>query len=118
MNKKRVRGGVERSERAKDREASMTKARRRKPDVRAVKDSVLTWGDLASRLKGRRGPDAGTEREVSRCRSSDREAEKGGPPTLGRLSGAKGERRGERNERESRERKAPDVRATGATDGG
>ncbi len=33
------------------------------------KDSVLTWGDLASRLKGRRA--ASAEREVSRGRSSD-----------------------------------------------
>ena len=30
------------------------KLRRRKSGGRAVKDSVLTWGDLASRLKGRR----------------------------------------------------------------
>jgi len=59
-----------------DREAAMTKARRRKPGARAVKDSVLTWGDLALRLKGQRGH---TEREVSRGRSSDREAEQGQP---------------------------------------
>ena len=53
-DRNRVRGVAEGGERAKDREAPMTKARRRKPGGRAVKDSVLTWGDLASRLKGRR----------------------------------------------------------------
>ncbi len=37
-----------------NRKASMTKARWRKFGGRAVKDSVLTWGDLALRLKGRR----------------------------------------------------------------
>jgi hypothetical protein len=30
-------------------------SRRRKSDGLAVKDSVLTWGELALRLKGRRG---------------------------------------------------------------
>ena len=37
-----------------------------------MKDRVLTWGDLASRLKGRRG---NLEREVSRDRSSQWRAE-------------------------------------------
>ena len=46
MYKNRIRGGAERGERAMDREAPMTKARRRKSGGRAVKDSVLTWGDL------------------------------------------------------------------------
>ena len=47
MYKNRIGGGAERGERANDREAPMTKARRRKFGGRAVKDSVLTWGDLA-----------------------------------------------------------------------
>jgi hypothetical protein len=54
MYKNRIRGGGERDERAIDREVPMTKARRRKSGGRAVKDSVLTWGDLALRPKGRR----------------------------------------------------------------
>jgi hypothetical protein len=41
----------------------------------AGKDRVLTWGDLALRLKGRRA--VGSEREVSRGRSSPREWTKG-----------------------------------------
>jgi hypothetical protein len=44
MYKNRIRGGVERGERAIDREAPMTKARRRESEGRAVKDSVLTLG--------------------------------------------------------------------------
>lgn len=52
MYKNRIRGDAERGERASDREAPMTKLRRRKSGGRAVKDSVLTWGDLASRSKG------------------------------------------------------------------
>jgi hypothetical protein len=54
MNKNRIGGGAKWGERANDREAPMTKARRRKSGGRAVKDSVLTWGDLALRLKRRR----------------------------------------------------------------
>jgi len=54
MFKNRIGGDVERGERAKDREASMVEARRRKSGGRAGKDGVLTWGDLAMRLKGRR----------------------------------------------------------------
>jgi hypothetical protein len=46
---------------------SWSKPRRRKSGGRAGKDCVLTWGDPASRLKGRRGD---TEREVSRGHSS------------------------------------------------
>jgi hypothetical protein len=54
MYKNRIGGDAERGERAMHREAPMAKARRRKFGGRAVKDSVLTWGDLALRLKGRR----------------------------------------------------------------
>ena len=66
MDKNRVSGVAEQGERAFDREALMTKARRRTSGGRAVKDRVLTWGDLASRLKGRR---LCPEREVSRSHS-------------------------------------------------
>ena len=54
MNKKRISGADEQGERANDREALMAKARRRRSDSRASKMDALTWGDLASCLKGRR----------------------------------------------------------------
>jgi hypothetical protein len=54
MNKKRIRGDVERGERTNDREAPVAKARRRRSDGRASKVDALTWGDLASCLKGQR----------------------------------------------------------------
>jgi hypothetical protein len=54
MNKNRIRGGDEWGKRANDREAPMVKTRGRRSGGRAVKDSVLTWGDLALCLKGRR----------------------------------------------------------------
>ena len=54
MNKKRIRGAVERGERTNDREASVAKAWRRRSDSRASKVDALTWGDLASCLKGQR----------------------------------------------------------------
>jgi hypothetical protein len=54
MYKNRIRGGGDWGEWASDHEAPMTKGRRHKSGGRAAKDSVLTWGDLASRLKGQR----------------------------------------------------------------
>jgi hypothetical protein len=54
MDKNRIRGGADQGERAGDREALVTKGRRRKSGGRAVKERVLTWGDLALWLKGRR----------------------------------------------------------------
>jgi hypothetical protein len=54
MNKNRIRGVVERGERANDREAPMAKARWRRSGGRVSKVDVLTWGDLASDLKGSR----------------------------------------------------------------
>ncbi|PSL81106.1 hypothetical protein C7T35_28880 [Variovorax sp. WS11] len=62
-----IRGAAEQGERARYREALVAKARRRKWGDCAAKDRVLTWGDLASCLKGRR---ACPEREVSSGRSS------------------------------------------------
>ena len=67
MNKNRIRGTAKQGERAKSREALVAKARRCKSGGCAVKECVLTRGDLASCLKGRRGS---TEREVSRRHSS------------------------------------------------
>jgi len=67
MNKNRIEGVAEQGERARIREALVIKARWRRSGGCAVKECVLTWGDLASWLKGRRGD---TEREVSRGRNS------------------------------------------------
>jgi hypothetical protein len=52
MNKNRIEGDANQGERASDREALVTKGRWRKFGGRAVKECVLTWGDLASCLKG------------------------------------------------------------------
>ena len=55
MNKNRIEGVAEQGERAQNREALVIKARWRRSGGCAVKECVLTWGDLASWLKGRRG---------------------------------------------------------------
>ncbi len=52
MDKNRIRGAGDRGERARDREAPVTKGTRRKSGSRAVKDDVLIRGDLALHLKG------------------------------------------------------------------
>jgi hypothetical protein len=61
---------------------------------------TLTWGDLASRLKGRRPSRDGAEREVSRGRSTVDGSPAGaaGHREAGRLSDGKGrtERRANR----------------------
>ena len=67
MDKNRIEGVAEQGERAKYREALVIKARWRKSGGCAVKECVLTWGDLASWLKGRGGD---TERGVSSGHSS------------------------------------------------
>ena len=67
MNKNRIEGAAEQGERARDREALVIKAKWRRSGDCAVKVCVLTWGDLALWLKGRRRV---AEREVSRGRSS------------------------------------------------
>ena len=67
MNKNRIEGVAEQGERARNREALVIKARRRRSGGCAAKECVLTRGDLASCLKGRRPM---PEREVSRGRSS------------------------------------------------
>jgi hypothetical protein len=62
MNKNRIEGAAEQGDRAKNREALVIKAKWRGFGGCAVKECVLTWGDFAGWLKGRRGD---TEREVS-----------------------------------------------------
>ena len=52
MNKNRIEGVAEQGERAVYREALVIKARWRRFGGCAVKECVLTWGDLASCLKG------------------------------------------------------------------
>ena len=69
MDKNRIEGAAKQGERARLREALVIKAKWRKSGGCAVKECVLTRGDLASWLKGRRG---NTEREVSKGRSSCR----------------------------------------------
>jgi hypothetical protein len=63
-NRNRIGGGVEQGERATDREALVTKARRRKSGGRVGTVSVLIWGDLASRLKGRHGREPRSEKSA------------------------------------------------------
>jgi hypothetical protein len=63
-NRKRIRGGAEQGERATDREALVTKGRRRKSGGRVGTVSVLIWGDLALRLKGRRGRELRSEKSA------------------------------------------------------
>jgi hypothetical protein len=54
MNKNRIEGAAEQGERAMNREALVIKAKWRKSGGCAAKECVLTWGDLALCLKGRR----------------------------------------------------------------
>jgi hypothetical protein len=74
MDKNRIEGVAEQGERAMNREALVIKARWRRFGGCAVKECVLTWGYLASWLKGRHGD---MEREVSRGHSSCRDGAKG-----------------------------------------
>lgn len=52
MNKNRIEGVAEQGERATNRETLVIKGKRRRSGGRAVKECVLTWGDLALCLKG------------------------------------------------------------------
>jgi len=54
MNKNWIRGATEQGEQASDCEALVVKATWRKSGGCEGKDRVLTWGDLALCLKGRR----------------------------------------------------------------
>ena len=62
MNKNRIKGVADQGERARDREALVTKGRRRKSGGRAGKASAPIWGDLALRLKGRHGREPRSEK--------------------------------------------------------
>ena len=53
MDKNRIEGAAKQGERASIRKALVIKAKRRKCGGCAMKECVLTWGDLASCLKGR-----------------------------------------------------------------
>jgi len=53
-NTNRIEGAAEQGEQAKDCEALVAKAKWRRCGDCAVKDRVLTWGDLALCPKGRR----------------------------------------------------------------
>ncbi|MBC8739851.1 hypothetical protein F6X40_24390 [Paraburkholderia sp. UCT31] len=54
INKNRIEGVAKQGGRVIDREALVTRAKRRKCGGCAMKECALTWGDLASCLKGRR----------------------------------------------------------------
>ncbi|MFP3499218.1 hypothetical protein SB759_33930, partial [Pseudomonas sp. SIMBA_059] len=54
MDKNRIEGVAEQGEWASNHEALVTKVKRRKCGGCAMKECVLTWGDRASCLKGRR----------------------------------------------------------------
>jgi hypothetical protein len=54
MNKNCIEGAAEQGERAKNRKALVTKAEWRRCSGCAMKECVLTWGYLASCLKGQR----------------------------------------------------------------
>jgi len=70
MDKNRIRGAAKQGKRAENREAFVIKAKLRKSGGCAMKECVLTWGYLASCLKGRQ---CKLEREVSSGRSSPRQ---------------------------------------------
>jgi hypothetical protein len=84
MNKNRIEGVAEQGERAMNREALVIKARWRRCGGCAMKVCVLTWGDLALCLKGRR-----------RCRS-----EKSAEVVVAGAGTAEVVRQGRRTERE------------------
>ena len=106
MDKNRIEGGADQGERARFRKALVVKGQAasdwtsfgRKSGGRAVKECVLTRGDLVLRLKGRRGD---TEREVSRGRSS-------------RWSGTKGQTSRRVDRRAPWQRNASEARSIGA----
>jgi hypothetical protein len=84
MDKNCIEGDAEQGERASIRKALVTKAKRRRCGGCAMKVGVLTWGDLALRLKGRRFfrseksaeavvAGAGTDEATRRERRAERE---------------------------------------------
>lgn len=82
MDKNRIEGAAEQGERARSREALVVKAMRRRSGGRAVKECVLTWGDIALQLKGRRRKPArevATSDRWSKSKSSGSSGEAGTP---------------------------------------
>ena len=71
MDKNRIQGAAEQGERARNREALVIKAKRRRSGGCAAQECVLTRGDLALWVKARRGD---AEPEVSRGRSRNSHA--------------------------------------------
>jgi hypothetical protein len=61
MYKNRIGGAAEWGERAMVRKAPMVKRKWRKSGDRAMKDGVLTWGELALCLKGQRESGASSQ---------------------------------------------------------
>ena len=72
--------------------AKLSRPKSRCVNLAAVRGTTrnLTWGDLASRLKGRRPSKDGAEREVSRGRSSSKRADRDGDPPTGSRKGSDG----------------------------
>ena len=60
-DRNRIQGAADQGERAKNREALVANGMRRKSGGRVGKECVLTRGDLALRLKGRRAVSAWSE---------------------------------------------------------
>ena len=119
MYKNQIGGVAKRDEQAHGCEVPMVKARRRRFGGRAMKDNVLTWGDLASSLKGQRLQSAyirQAEREVSSGRSSKPEAEQGNSRNLGSVRQRRTKRREEETTYGSRRQSASAACANGATE--
>ena len=84
MDKNRIEGAMEQGERAMNRKALVIKAKWRRSGGCAEKECVLTWGDLALCLKGRRPcrseksaevvvADAGADEAIRQMRRTERE---------------------------------------------
>jgi hypothetical protein len=81
MDKNRIEGAAKQGERARNRKALVIKARRRKSGGCAMKECALTWGDLASCLKGRRP--CRSERSAEAVVAQGKACHKPGPKAKG-----------------------------------
>jgi hypothetical protein len=96
-NRNWIQGAASHDERARIREVVATKGGWRRSSGSAAKATTLTWGDLASGLKGPRIAMCGAEREVSRGRSSESKPGRVTPePRKLRRTKGRTERRAER----------------------
>ena len=112
----RIRGVAEQGERAEVREALVTEARRRISGGRAVKVDVLTWGDLASRLKGRRrGRESRRSEKSAEAVVAAKEPGRATPEPRKPPSTRRAKRRGGRSAHGSRRRKEATEVQHGAT---